>query len=136
MVKSIKVAALALSANDPEEPNAKVLVLLLLELRLLAVNVKLFRSRVPAVRVTSLVLPIVRAPASCVVAAGQFMVMGKSNVRPLVVIVLVPDVATKVRALVPAVKVPPVFGTVKLPYNKVTALLRVKVMPVKLRSLK
>ena len=86
----------------------------MLELKEAADSVRLLRSNVPAVSVNALVDPKVRAPASWVVAL-LFTVTGKSRVRPLVVMVWVPDVATNVVAVAPAVSVPPAAGIVRLP---------------------
>ena len=86
----------------------------MLELKEAADSVRLLRSNVPAVSVNALVDPKVRAPASWVVAL-LFIVNGKSRVRPLVVMVCVPEVAIKLMAVVPAVSVPPDAGTVRLP---------------------
>ena len=114
VVKSTMVAALPDTAICPVVPKVKDLVLLLLELNICAVSVKLLRSNVPAVSVKVRVDPKVRAPANWVVAL-LFTVTGKSRVRPLVVMVCVPEVAIKLMAVVPAVSVPPDAGTVRLP---------------------
>ena len=72
-------------------------VLVLVEESSPVVSVLPFKSRVPAVRVSVRVLPIVRLSASCTVAPGALMVIGKSSVpAALVVRTWVPDVAANI----------------------------------------
>jgi len=98
----------------PPPPEVIERVLLLLLLKSPVESVLPLRFRVPLVRVSVRVLPIVRLSASCTVAPGALMVMGKSRVLPLVVIDWVPEVAAKVVMPVPALTDSPV-EIVKLP---------------------
>ena len=129
------VTPLADDLNSPELPNANVLALLLEELKVCALATKLFKSKVPEVKVKVLVDPIVKSLDSVLVPDPAAMVIGKSNNLPFVSIVFVP-LGDNVVPIVPEVKVPPDAGIVKLPYNVLVSLTKVPVKPVKSKSLK
>ena len=90
------------------DPNASVLVLLLLELNTPQLRVLLLISSVPAVTVNVRNVAIVNVPTIFTVAPGALTVRGLFIVRPLLVIVCVPDVAANVNALGLDVNVIPV----------------------------
>ena len=88
-------------------PMVIVLVLLFDELNRPIVKFLLLAVRVPLVKVTVLVEPTIAASPKLNVPPTPLKVTGKSIVWPLLVIVCVPEVAPKVMALAPAVKVIP-----------------------------
>ena len=96
------------------EPIVMVRVLEFEEENKPAVKFLPLASKVPLVRVTVRVEPTTISSANCQVPPTPLKVIGKSSVLPLLVMVLVPEVAAKVVALAPAVKVMP-EETVKLP---------------------
>lgn len=71
------------------------------------VRVFAFRSSVPLVSAVVLVAPSVNASCNCHVPPTPLNVIGRSIVRPLVVMVLTPDVAANVVAFAPADRVMP-----------------------------
>ena len=99
----------------PLVPNATDLAVAPVALNVAADSVRLFRANVPAVSVNALVEPRVKLSCNWKVPPVPLIVTGKSSVLPFVVIVLVPLVAAKVVTDEPAVNVPPLAGTVKLP---------------------
>ncbi len=94
-------------------PNASVLAVAPELEKPPQLNVKDCNDKVPAVNVTVLVLPIVKASSKENVPVA-LNVIGKSNILPLVVMVSDPA-PEKVVANVPAVNVPLEAGTIKLP---------------------
>lgn|SRR3989344_1116715 len=83
------------------------------------VKLLLFASSVPLVRVTARVAPTVRASASCHVPPTPLKVTAASIVFPLVVMVLVPEVAANVQVGAP-LKVKVVVAEIfKLPYIEI-----------------
>lgn len=88
-------------------PMVSVRVLELLELNNPAVKFFPFASKVPLVSVAVRVLPTIKSSASCQVPPTPLKVIGKSRVCPFVVMVFVPEVALKLKALAPAESIIP-----------------------------
>lgn len=111
-----------------------VRTLLFAEENVPTVKVLPFRSSVPLVNANALVEPSVKASRSCHEPPTPLNVTGKSNILPLVVIVLPPDVALKVVAEVPAETVTPEENTM-LPATLLIELTKEPENPVKFRLL-
>jgi len=97
------------------------------------VSVLPLRSILPLVCVKFRAVPIVSASCSCHVPLTPLNPIGKSRVLPLVVMVLVPEVAAKVSATVVDGNVIPA-EIVRFPYTVASELLKVPANPVKLTS--
>ena len=100
-VVMLKIVPLLLTiVKLPVVPNSMERVLLFVELNVAAVAVLSFKSKVPLAKPNALVAPKVSASIKRTVAPGAAMVIGKSQVKLLVVTVWVPLVAAKVKVVV------------------------------------